>query len=158
MVRHRTACERQRREQLALALGEQREVGEHAAPRVPSARTRIRWSRDAHGRFVAGIGAAESAPRVRTLPARDSRGRFVAFPTTNAPSWFVFCCDSYRIAGEPATALSPTVAPRLHELPRAIVRRRHRRVTRTQLENAVAFLLLMIVLAWYWWHLPPPHH
>jgi hypothetical protein len=107
---------------------------------------------------VAATGAPERAPRVRTLPARDSRGRFVAFPTTNAPSWFVFCCDSYRIAGEPPTTLSPKVAPRLPELPRAIVRRRRPRVTQAQLENAVAFLLLMIVLAWYWWHLAPPHH
>lgn len=153
----RTASAKQCREQLALALGEQREVGNRAPVTVTSARRRIRGSRDASGRFMAGT-RPERVSRVRTLPARDSRGRFVAFPTTNAPSWFVFCCDSYRIAGEPATTLSPMVAPRLHELPRAIVRRPRPQVTRAQLENAVAFLLLMIVLAWYWWHLPPPHH
>lgn len=144
----------QRREQLTLALGERREVGGDAVSMVTSARTRIHASRDARGRFVAGACATATAPRVRTLPARGSRGRFVAYPTANAPSWYVFCCDGYRIAGEPAAPLSPTIAPRQHELPRAIVCSRRPRATRVHLENTFAFLLLMITLAWYWWHLP----
>ncbi|HEX8108879.1 MAG TPA: hypothetical protein VF516_14205 [Kofleriaceae bacterium] len=38
--------------------------------------------------------------RVRVLPSRDARGRFVSFPTTSAPSWYVLCADDYRIPGE----------------------------------------------------------
>jgi hypothetical protein len=147
MVRRRSASARARWEQLALALDERRQAGEHATSTVTCV---------TRSRFVRGTGVPQGGPRVRALPARDSRGRFVAFPTTNAPSWFVFCCDSYRIAGEPAVPLLP--APSLHEFPHAIVACRRPRVTRAHLENAIAFLLFMITLAWYWWHLPPPHH
>lgn len=147
MVCRRSVSATERWEQLVLALDEQRQAGEHATSTV----TRV-----TRGQVVPRTNAPERAPRVRALPARDGFGRFVAFPTTNAPSWFVFCCDNYRIAGEPATPLLS--APSLHEFPRAIARCRRPRLTRAHLENAVAFLLFMITLGWYWWHLPRPHH
>ena len=74
--------------------------------------------RDAWRRFVAWPDQAREAPRaclcsqsprdarddpdrVHVMPSRDARGRFVAFPTTSAPRWYVFCAAGYRIPGRP---------------------------------------------------------
>lgn len=85
---------------LVLALGERDPDGQCATSAITSAPARHRRARDARGRCVADAGVTPKVPRVHTLPSRDSRGRFVAYPTTHASSWYVFCCDSYRIAGE----------------------------------------------------------
>src|SRR5690349_20652331 len=78
-----------------------------------AARTRATQSPKAH--------VAVKVARMRTMPARDSRGRFVSFPTTDAPSWYVFCADGYRIPGEPlAEAIAPLAPVKRQSLPRAV--------------------------------------
>src|SRR5262249_56891534 len=86
---------------------------------------------------------AMMASRGRALPSRDGGGRFVAYPTISAPSWYVFCCGTYRIVGElhvaPKPATPPT-APRA--LPRAVAQPRRWRLKRTDVQNGIAFLAL----------------
>jgi hypothetical protein len=99
--------------------------------------------------------------RTRTTLSRDSRGRFVSFPTTDAPSWYVFSTDRYRIPGEPLPeALAPVAPTARQPLPRAVAR--PRRTVRTRLSRAdlLTYLVLAIgflALLWYGLHLPRPH-
>jgi hypothetical protein len=144
--------------QLALALVELQPDGERAVSRATRALAGLRRTRDARGRFEAGANVTAKAPRVRTLPSRDNRGRFVSYPTTNAPSWYVFCCDGYRIPGETPGSLLPPIAPVApHALPRAIAQPRRPWLTRSDLQSGLLVLLVLLVSALYWWHLPPPH-
>ncbi|HEX3764858.1 MAG TPA: hypothetical protein VHW23_39450, partial [Kofleriaceae bacterium] len=46
------------------------------------------------------LRSRDASRRVRSLPSRGARGRFAAFSTTSAPSWYVFCADGYRIPGD----------------------------------------------------------
>lgn len=95
---------------------------------------------------------------MRRMAARDSRGRFVACPTTDAPSWYVFCADGYRILGEaPAGPLPATVPVAPRELPRAIVRAGRPWFTRSDVQSYLLILLVIIVSAWYGFHLTPSH-
>jgi hypothetical protein len=50
---------------------------------------------------VASLLPCMARGRARPLPSRDARGRFVAFPTTSAPSWYVLCADGYRVPARP---------------------------------------------------------
>ena len=95
-----------------------------------------------------------AAPRVRrsrTMPARDSRGRFVAGVRTEAPSWYVFSADAYRIPGEPPRQ-QPVLVPVSPSVPAAPPRRKdslERRRARDLLHSA---LLVLIILAASGWH------
>jgi hypothetical protein len=157
MVGQRNAQVGRHPRQLSLALGERFAVkGQHVLA-IPGASMRGRGLRDARGRLVAGAAGAVKPRRVRELPSRDSRGRFVAYPTSNAPSWYVFCCDGYRIPEDRPAPPPPPIAPAPpHALPHAIARPRRAWLTRSYLENAILFVLFVIAAAWYWWHLPPP--
>jgi len=141
-------------------------------------------TRDARGRFVAGAqsaavgattlarrpmaraarrqrvaAAGEQQPampcRVRRLPPRDSRGRFVAFPTTQAPSWFVLCIGGDRIVAAPSGA-RPDLAPAPAPTPRSTQRARPSWLTRGELHSAFLVLLLIVVSAWYRLQIPIP--
>lgn len=98
--------------------------------------------------------------RVRTLPSRDSRGRFVAVATSEAPSWYVFCAGSYCIPGEPMHATVMLTTPVIRQpLPRAIVHRASRsrhRFSRFDLMTYVLLALGYFALLWYGLHLPRP--
>jgi hypothetical protein len=83
----------------------------------------------------------------------------VAFSTTSAPSWYVFCADAYRIPGEASAQVeSPArTAPETeHPLPRAAARTRRFRFSRAELQTVVMLLIVVVVSAWYGFHLPPP--
>lgn len=95
-------------------------------------------------------------PRARALPARDSRGRFVAFPTSQAPSWYVLCIGGDRIPA-PASPHAPVEvgavsAVALHAIPRA----RLPLFPRGGLHSAFLVLLVIVVSAWYRIQLPVP--
>jgi hypothetical protein len=95
---------------------------------------------------------------VRALPARDGRGRFVAYPTSQAPSWYVFSADCYRIPGEPAAPALPAVAaPVPNSLSRRTTRTRRPWFTSSELQSAFLVLLVLIATAWYAVRLPPRH-
>jgi len=141
-------------QQLALALG-----GHDLVPGPPAnAATRTRDTRTHNHRSTARATDIGKVARARTMPSRDSRGRFVSFPTTDAPSWYVFCADGYRIPGEPPTdAIAPTAR---QPLPRAVAR--SRRISRTRLTRAdlltyLVFVVGYIALLWYALHLPRPN-
>src|SRR5882724_359811 len=122
---------RRNHQQLALAF-----TGHHLAL-VPTARaaTRTRGAQTPTDRSTARAGVTAKVARTRTTPSRDSRGRFVSFPTTNAPSWYVFCADGYRIPGEPpADAVAPSAPTARQPLPRAVAR--SRRTSRMRLTRA----------------------
>jgi hypothetical protein len=91
--------EQTKKQQLALALGEWLTIEGQDVHAIPAASTRDRRPRCARpvrdGRY-----RGSEAARVRPLPSRDGRGRFVVYPTSDAPSWYVFCCDGYRIKGD----------------------------------------------------------
>lgn len=143
-------------EQLTLALGERLPIDDQPAPRIPSVSAQKYQLRDARGRFAAGAGGAMKLPRVRALPSRDSRGRFVAYPTSDAPSWYVFCCDGYRIPEDrPTPAPVPIAQAAPRPLPGVIARPRRAWLTRTYAENTILFVLFVVGIAWYWCHLPP---
>lgn len=140
---------------------------------TPSARTCTLPPRDARGRFVARAGAAIEAPRVRSLPprndrgrvrvlpSRDARGRFVSFPTTNAPSWYVFCADGYRIPGEVKVISMQVYAPPsppAQRFPSArVVRRQRPRMRRDEIMTWLGMLLFLVGMFWYGLSLPVPH-
>jgi hypothetical protein len=161
MVGQRNAQVGRHPEQLALALGERLAIEGQNVRAMPDASTRDRRprdARDARGRSVAGATGAAKPLRVRTLPSRDSRGRFVAYPTSDAPSWYVFCCDGYRIPEDPPAPPPPLIAPTApRALPRAIARSRRAWLTRPYLENAILFVLFVTAVILYLRHLPPPH-
>jgi len=157
MVGQRSAQVGRHPEQLALALGERLAVEGHKVRAIPGASMRDHRLRDAHGRFVASAAEAVKPRRARALPSRDSRGRFVAYPTSDAPSWYVFCCDGYRIPEDQPAPPPPLIVPAAPRArPRAIARPWRASLTRSYLENAISFVLFVIATTWYWWHLPPP--
>jgi hypothetical protein len=104
--------------------------------------------------------AADPIARIRILPPRDSRGRFVAFPTANAPSWYVFCTDCYRIPGAAEVmpmALDARPAPPPQQLPPArMVRRRRPLMRRDELLTWLLLALFVVVMGWYGLSLPVP--
>jgi hypothetical protein len=122
---------------------------------------------------VARAGAAIEAPRarslplrddrgrVRVLPSRDARGRFVSFPTTNAPSWYVFCADGYRIPGEvevmPMQVCARPAPPAQPFPPARVVRRRRPRMRRDEIVTWLGMLLFLVGMFWYGLCLPVPH-
>jgi hypothetical protein len=130
--------------------------------------------RDARGRFVARPGATpkaahvapavprDASDRTRSLPSRDARGRFVAFPMTSAPSWYVFCADSYRIPGDAevmAMAIDARLAPQPQPLPPARIVRRHRPPMRwDEIATWILIAIFVGVVGWYGLHLQLPHH
>lgn len=141
-------------QQLALALSG------HDLVLVATTRavTRTRDARTSSHRSALRATVPSKAVRARTMPSRDNRGRFVSFPTTDAPSWYVFCADGYRIPGEPPTdATAPTAR---QPLPRAVARSRRiprTRLTRADLLTYLVFVVGYIALLWYGLHLPRPN-
>jgi hypothetical protein len=129
-------------------------------------------TRDVRGRFVARPGASR-APRIRrlqprspsgrvhSLPSRDARGRFVAFPTMSAPSWYVFCADSYRIPGDAEVmSMQPNTrpAPESQPLPPArVVRRRRPPMQWDELATWLLIAIFVVVGGWHGFHLQLPH-
>ena len=98
--------------------------------------------------------------RTRTLPRRDARGRFVSFPTTNVPSWYVFCADSYRIPGEAEVIPIPMVerpALQPQPLPPARVVRRGQPWHRGEVVTWFLMALFVVAIGWYGLTLPIPH-
>ena len=157
MVGQRSAQVGRHPRQTAFAFGERLPVEEPQVQAIPDASTRDHRGSDARGRFKAGAARAVKPQRVRALPSRDSRGRFAAYPTSSAPSWYVFCCGGYRIPENQPAPPPPPIAPAApHALPRAIARPQRAWLTRSHLENAILFVLLMVATIWYRWHLPPP--
>ena len=148
---------RRNHQQLALAF-----AGHHLAL-VPTARaaTRTRGAQTPTDRSTARAGVTAKVARTRTTPSRDSRGRFVSFPTTDAPSWYVFCADGYRIPGEPPTdAIAPSAPTARQPLPRAVARSRRisrTRLTRVDLLTYLVFVVGYIAVLWYGLHLPRPN-
>jgi hypothetical protein len=145
-----------RHEQLVLAF-----VEEHKAtgrlPGVPRAATLNRAVSRARDDLPTRALGITRVSRVRKLPSRDSRGRFVAFAMTDAPSWYVFCTDGYRITGEPDAEVLPAGAPVLrHSLPRAVARFNRLRPARSDLLTYAAFVIGYIALLWYGIQLPRP--
>lgn len=113
-------------------------------------------ARDA--RVLARAGAPAIARRMHKTPPRDRRGRFVALPTTEAPSWYVFSADGYRIPGEaPPEPTPPYAVPRRQPLPRAVAWPRRRRPTRAALLMYLVGVVGYIAMLWYGLHLPRPH-
>lgn len=147
---------RRNHQQLTLSLGG------HDLTRVPTPRaaTRTRIARRPIDRNTASASIKAKATRTRTLPSRDNRGRFVSFPTTDAPSWYVFCADGYRIPGEPLPVEIAPAAPTARKpLPRAVARSRRTprwRLTRADLLTYSLFVIAYIALLWYGLHLPRP--
>ncbi|TMQ04769.1 MAG: hypothetical protein E6J90_46285 [Deltaproteobacteria bacterium] len=138
-------------QQLAFALG-----GRDLAL-APTARvaTRTCDARTPNHRSTARATVTGKVTRTRSMPSRDSRGRFVSFPTIDAPGWYVFCADGYRIPGEPPT---DTIAPQ--PLPRAVARSRRiprTRLTRADLLTYLVFVVGYIAVLWYGLHLPRPN-
>jgi hypothetical protein len=128
-------------EQLTLALYAHPGVHSFGSSAIGTHRTPVRPERTPHERRAAHAEAIRRPSRVRNVPSRDARGRFVAYPTMIAPSWYVFCCGSYRIPGEakPATpaALVTANAPAKARKPRL-------RIRRGDIESlALAFLILL---------------
>jgi hypothetical protein len=144
-------------QQLALTLGGRDVV---LAPTARAA-TRTRDARTPNQHSTARTTVTGKVARTRTMPSRDSRGRFVSFPTMDAPSWYVFCADGYRIPGEPPTDAIAPVAPTARQpLPRAVARSRrfpHTRLTRADLLTYLVFVVGYIAALWYGVHLPRPN-
>jgi len=92
--------------------------------------------------------------RVRVMPARDRRGRFVSGPRSEAPSWYVLSADAYRIPGEPPA--EPPAVPAPIKRPIAAPRRRdslERRRTRDLLHSALLVLIILVASGCYAAHL-----
>ena len=145
-----------RHEQLTLAL---------IAHSLSSARLSVRPPRPVRTSRQRSASSANPtlctrAPRTRKTPSRDSRGRFVAFPTINAPSWYVFCCDGYRIPADlPAESNAPVMTATTNR-PAPAKRKPRKRwlgITRGDVEMVGISLLVLIVSAWYRLHLVVPH-
>lgn len=144
-------------QQLSLAL-----AGHHPAlAPTPRAATRMRGARTPTNRGTTSARVTAKVARARAMPSRDSRGRFVSFPTTDAPNWYVFCADGYRIPGEPpADAIAPTASTARQSLPRAVARLRRiprTRLTRADLLTYLVFVVGYIAVLWYGLHLPRPN-
>ena len=100
--------------------------------------------------------------RGRAMPSRDRFGRFVAFPTSDAPSWYVFCTDGYRIPGETAAGAIVQPEPTVRQpLPRAVARSQRPwrpSLTRADLLTYLVFATGIIAMLWHLLHLERPHH
>jgi hypothetical protein len=148
---------RRKHQQLAFAL-----AGHHLAL-APTLRTptRTRGAQSPSDCNTTRARVTAKVARTRTMPSRDSRGRFVSFATTDAPSWYVFCADGYRIPGEPLADANAPAAPAARQpLPRAIARLRHiprTRLTRADLLTYLVFVVGYIAVLWYGLHLPRPN-
>lgn len=115
---------------------------------TPRARARLAKRRD-------------TGARRRVLPSRDAHGRFVAFPTISAPSWYVFCADAYRIPGNadvmPMQLTAPAV-PAPQPLPAArVVRRRRPPVQWDEVATWLLIAVFVVVVGWHGLHLQFPH-
>jgi hypothetical protein len=96
------------------------------------------------------------------LPSRDARGRFVAFPTASAPSWYVFCADGYRISGD-ADVRTMTVDTRPASqpeplLPACVVRCRRPSMQWDAVVSWLVIAIFVVVVGWHGLHLKLPHH
>jgi hypothetical protein len=143
-----------RHEQLTLALIAQLNTHGSRISTMIERRTRIRPARESCKPRAARATTAPGAARARKVPSRDNRGRFVAYSTTNAPSWYVFCCDGYRIPGEAPVALPPAAVP----VPASATPRKPRlQIRRADVESLALVLLILMVSAWYGLQLPIPN-
>jgi len=100
---------------------------------------------------------AIASPRIRhvpAMPAQDSRGRFVAGARSEAPSWYVFSADAYRIPGEAPQLPSLPTPSRAPAVPAAsrtkIARRGH---SRDLLHSGLLVVLILVVSGCYAVHL-----
>jgi hypothetical protein len=148
---------RRNHQQLALAL-----AGNHLAlVPTPRAATRTRGAQTPTDHSTTSARVTAKVARMRTMPSRDNRGRFVSFPTTDAPSWYVCCADGYRVPGEPPADTNAPAAPTARQpLPRAIARLRRiprARLTRADLLTYLVFVVGYIAVLWYGLHLPRPN-
>lgn len=139
--------------QLSLFAGAQMYI----APASDAARRRRRER--AEPRMPTPRDIENSPQRRRTLPARDARGRFVAFPTTSAPSWYVLDAAAYRI---PEAAAEPEILPGRTAAP---PRPRARRLAQWRaggvggdVRFALTMLVFVAVMFVYALQLPRPHH
>jgi hypothetical protein len=126
-----------------------------------SAQTRTLPLRDTRGRFMAGPATAAKGRRVRVQPSRDARGRFVSFPTTNTPSGYVFCADGYRIPGEAEVTRIPTAERTVllpQTLPPSRVVRQRQLGRRDEVVTWLVMVLILVAVGWYGLALPLPHH
>lgn len=152
------AMARRTHTQLALALSG------HAITVEATSCTESRARGLAAGTNPARLGARRTRTRTlrtRTMPSRDSRGRFVSWPTTAAPSWYVLCADGYRIPGEPPPeAILPPVPTARQPLPRAVARSRpgRARLCRADWLTWLVLIIGYLALGGYGLHLPRPHH
>jgi hypothetical protein len=98
--------------------------------------------------------------RAHSLPSRDARGRFVAFPTTSAPSWYVFCVDGYRIPGNTEViAVAVDARPAPQPLPPArVVRSRRPAMQWDEIATWILIAVFVVVVGWHGLHLQLPHH
>ncbi len=145
-----------RHEQLPLALFVQAEsfapgTSVSSGPRAHAGSTLSPRAREA----ARAVGPSSS--RVRRVPSRDSHGRFVSFPTTTAPSWYVFCCDGYRILGEATTPAPAAIAPASPAPRRPKPRKPRFQITHWDVANVALVVLVLIAAAWYRLHLVVPH-
>ena len=135
-------------EQLTLALAVPTEDRRPGASVVPGHR-RHGFSVLRSRRLHPG-GATAPSVRIRKTPSRDSRGRFVAFATTTAPSWFVFCCDGYRIRGEASE--TPVSTSASIPVPARPPKRRFF-LHRAEIENLALMLVFFVACFLYRLHL-----
>jgi hypothetical protein len=126
-----------------------------SADEAPSGPARTIGARASRGRGVAGMQGTPIARCMRALPPRDSRGRFVAFPTTAAPSWFVLCVGGDRVAAAPSTPIEAGAqAPKVARSSAPRVWRPD--FSRSGLHSAFLVMLVIVMSAWYRLQLPVP--
>jgi len=109
--------------------------------------------RDSRGRLLSSGAAVSHARRIRKLPARDCRGRFVPAGPSDAPSWYVFSADAYRIPAERVELFVPNAAesvvsnartPAQSAPPRRAASVRRYGFLRDRWESGVVVLLFML--------------
>lgn len=135
----------------------------------PAARSYAAAPGDVCGRFARRRGRARAYPpkprdaggRARVLPSRDAHGRFAAFPTIAAPSWYVFCAGTYRIPGDADVVpihLSAPPVPASQPLPPArIVRRRRPPMQWDEVATWLLIAIFSFAVVWHGLHLQRPH-
>ena len=103
--------------------------------------------------------SGSAAQRARNLPPRDARGRFVAFPTTSAPSWYVFCADGYRIPGsaDVMTAVDPAAQPEPLLAPARVLRHRRPAMRWDEVATWLLIATFVVVIGWQMIHLHLPN-
>lgn len=72
----------------------------------------------------------------------------------NAPSWYVFCCDGYRVPGAPE---SPKPAAPVIVSACAKARKTRSRIQRGDIESLAIAVLVLVASVWYRLHLSVPH-